>query len=51
MTAETLNSYSAKDLAEMAKNRRVPGWKSMLKDQLIKALLKAVRLKSNKSKA
>lgn len=51
MTAETLNSYSAKDLAEMAKNRRVPGWHSMRKDQLIKALLKAVRLKSNKSKA
>jgi hypothetical protein len=51
MTAETLNSYSAKDLAEMAKNRRVPGWHSMRKDQLIKALLKAVRIKSNKSKA
>ena len=51
MTAETLNSYSAKDLAEMAKNRGVRGWHSMRKDQLIKSLLKLVRQKSNKSKA
>ena len=51
MTAETLNSYSAKDLAEMAKTRGVRGWHSMRKDQLIKALLKIVREKANKSKA
>ncbi|MGC3972701.1 MAG: DUF4912 domain-containing protein [Pirellulales bacterium] len=50
MTAETLNSYSAKDLAEMAKNRGVPGWHSMRKEQLIKALVKAARQKSNKAK-
>jgi len=50
MTAETLSSYSAKDLAEMAKNKGVPGWHSMRKEQLIKALLKAVREKSNKAK-
>lgn len=48
MTAETLNSYSAKDLAEMAKNRGVPGWHGMRKEQLIKALVKAARQKSNK---
>src|SRR5262245_45809642 len=51
MTAETLNSYSAKDLAEMAKTRGVRGWHSMRKDQLIKAILKAVRDKANKTKA
>jgi hypothetical protein len=51
MTAETLNGYSSKALAEMAKNRGVPGWHSMRKDQLVKALLKAVREKSNKTKA
>ncbi|MBL9083599.1 MAG: DUF4912 domain-containing protein [Planctomycetales bacterium] len=50
MTADTLNSYSAKDLAEMAKNRGVPGWHSMRKEQLIKALVKAARQKSNKVK-
>ena len=48
MTAETLNSYSAKDLAEMAKNRGVPGWHGMRKEQLIKALVKAARQKTNK---
>src|SRR5437867_1509542 len=51
MTAETLNSYSAKDLAEMAKNRGVAGWHSMRKEQLIKALIKLARQKTNKSKA
>jgi hypothetical protein len=51
MTAEMLNGYSTKALAEMAKNRGVPGWHSMRKDQLVKSLLKLVRQKSNKSKA
>jgi hypothetical protein len=51
MTAETLNGYSSKALAEMAKNRGVRGWHSMRKDQLVKELLKIVRQKSNKTKA
>ena len=51
MTAETLNGYSTKVLAEMAKNRGVQGWHSMRKDQLVKSLLKLVRQKSNKTKA
>lgn len=51
MTAETLNGYSTKVLAEMAKNRGVRGWHSMRKDQLVKALLKVVRQKSNDAKA
>ena len=51
MTAETLNGYSTKVLAEMAKNRGVRGWHSMRKDQLVKSLLKVVRQKSNDAKA
>src|SRR3569832_2102002 len=51
MTAETLNGYSSKALAEMAKNRGVRGWHSMRKDQLVKELLKIVRQKANKTKA
>ena len=47
MTAETLNGYSTKVLAEMAKNRGVRGWHSMRKDQLVKSLLKVVRQKTN----
>ncbi|HEX4132959.1 MAG TPA: DUF4912 domain-containing protein [Pirellulales bacterium] len=41
MTAETLNSYNCKDLAEMARRRGVQGWREMRKEQLIRALLRA----------
>ena len=40
ITATSLNTYTAKDLAQMAKRRGVSGWHSMRKEQLIRALLK-----------
>src|SRR5580700_7646013 len=46
MTADTLKSYSCKDLAEMAKKRGVQGWHGMRKEQLVKALLRVNRPKS-----
>jgi hypothetical protein len=42
MTAETLRSYTLKDLARMAKKRGVDGWHAMRKDQLVRALLRKV---------
>lgn len=38
--ANSLKSYTAKDLAQMAKREGVPGWHSMRKEQLIDALSK-----------
>jgi hypothetical protein len=46
MTPAALNSYSHKDLAEMAKRGGVRGWHSMRKDQLVKALLSASKSSS-----
>jgi hypothetical protein len=46
MTADTLKSYSCKDLAEMAKKRGVQGWHGMRKEQLVKALLRVNLAKS-----
>lgn len=46
MTADTLARQTCKDLARMAKQRGVPGWHGMRKDQLIQALLKAARKKA-----
>ena len=40
MTADTLKSYTLKDLVKIAKQRGVNGWQSMRKDQLVKALVK-----------
>ena len=50
MTSASLNSRTAKDLAEMARKRGVNGWHSMRKEQLIRALLRAAKAKSNKSR-
>lgn len=47
VTTASLNSHTAKDLAEMAKKRGVSGWHSMRKDQLVRAL---VRLAKSKAK-
>lgn len=38
ISTASLKSYSTKDLAQLAKKQGVPGWHSMRKDQLIKAL-------------
>lgn len=50
MTADTLNDYSCKDLAQMAKDRGVRGWHSMRKDQLVQALVRLARSKSSHPK-
>jgi hypothetical protein len=39
MTAQTLRARSLKDLAALARKRGVDGWRSMRKDQLVRALL------------
>ena len=49
MTPTLLKSYTCKDLAQLAKQRGVPGWHSMRKDQLVRALLKAAKKKSSNS--
>ena len=49
MTPTLLKSYTCKDLAQMAKQRGVPGWHSMRKDQLVRALLQAAKKKSSDS--
>lgn len=50
MTAATLRNRTSKELGQMAKKKGVPGWHSMRKDELIKALLRVARAKS-KAKA
>jgi hypothetical protein len=47
MTSAALRSYSAKDLAQMARERGVTGWHSMRKEELIRALVVAARRKTN----
>ena len=51
MTADTLKSYTLKDLVRIARQRGVNGWHSMRKDQLVKALLKAVKVDGRKKSA
>jgi hypothetical protein len=43
MTATTLRSYTAKDLAQMAREHGVSGWHSMRKEELISALVRSVQ--------
>lgn len=43
MTASTLKSYTAKDLAQMARSEGIAGWHSMRKDELVAALVRAKR--------
>ncbi len=50
MTAATLKTHTAKDLASMAKRKRVPGWHAMRKEELIKALLKKSRVDGQNGK-
>lgn len=43
MTAATLRSHTAKDLAQMARQNGVPGWHSMRKEDLVTALVRLAR--------
>lgn len=43
MTASSLQAYSLRDLAQLAKRRGVSGWNTMRKDQLVAALSRMVK--------
>ncbi len=45
MTASSLRNHSCKDLAQMAKSEGLPGWHSMRKDELVRALVNHARRK------
>ena len=45
MTPTDLKTRTVRDLANLAKKQKVPGWHAMRKDELVKALLKQVRSK------
>ncbi len=45
----TLKSRTAKDLAALAKCKRVPGWHAMRKEDLLKALVKLARIEEARS--
>lgn len=47
MTTAELKSRTVRDLALMAKERKVPGWHSMKKEELVAALLRASRRDRN----
>lgn len=51
MTAAKLQSYTARDLGQMAKKKGVRGWHSMTKAQLVRALVKAGQQKSRTTTA
>ena len=43
MTAADLKNRTVRDLASMAKQKKVPGWHSMKKEELVKALVRRAR--------
>lgn len=45
ITPATLKSYTVKDLAELARKSGLAGWQSMRKEQLVKALARALKPK------
>jgi hypothetical protein len=47
MTAATLRSHTAKDLAQMARQNGVAGWHSMRKEELVDALVRISRKRSS----
>lgn len=50
MTAVSLRSKTAKDLAQLAKKEGVAGWHSMRKDELVRALVKIGRRKAARAR-
>jgi len=48
MTTADLKSRTVKDLASLAKRKKVPGWHAMKKDELIKALVRQTRSESGR---
>ncbi len=46
MTAATLRSHTAKDLAQMARQNGISGWHSMRKDELVTQLVQIARKRS-----
>ena len=46
MTAASLRSHTAKDLAQIARRHGVPGWHSMRKEELIQALIPIAQKKT-----
>src|SRR5262245_15588883 len=49
MTATTLRTYTAKDLAQMARENGVAGWHSMRKEELIRVLVRMAQRRSVKN--
>lgn len=49
-TAGTLKTHTVKDLGKLARKLGVEGWRSMRKDELVRALVRAAKSKSAKSR-
>ena len=49
MTAAELKNRTVRDLASMAKRKKVPGWHSMRKAELVKAILRQARAEKRRS--
>src|SRR4051812_43919573 len=49
MTASSLRSQSCKELAQMARSVGLPGWHSMRKDELVRALINHARRKPRRA--
>ncbi len=49
ITAAKLKTHTVKDLAAMAKKKKVPGWHAMRKDELIQSLVKQARSQARKA--
>lgn len=50
ITAATLREYRSKELAQMAKEKGVPGWHGMKKEQLVRALVRVAKREAPKSR-
>ncbi len=49
MTASDLKNRTVRDLAVMARKKKVPGWHGMRKDELVKALLRRLRAEERRA--